>query len=164
MNDVTRIVPKPLNHEELQRMIDDQIHVKKVEYGDGHDLNLAVLDDLSLYIISDFDFSRLNLSGIRAYKTTFHQCRFAGADLYHSFFDETVAPGADFQGAVMVKSVLTSADLRGANFDGANLIRAEFMHCDLRGATFHNVDLETVFFLDCKLEGVASDAPIESQQ
>lgn len=157
MNNAVLAVPEPLDNETLQRMIDEQIHKTNSEHGPGHGLSIAVLNDLSLYIISDFDFSGLNLHGIFAQRTTFHRCRFIGTDLYHSDFDRTVAPGADFRKAILAKTTFYEADLRGANFDNANLVRTNFMDCDLRGATFRNVDFSGGWASDCNLEGAVYD-------
>lgn len=147
------LVQQALDDETLQRMIDDQRRKDDAKYGVGHGLNLPVLEDLSLYIISDFDFSGLNLSGIHAYKTTFHRCRFVSTDLYGADFSHMIAPRADFQQAILAKAVFSEADLSSANFDDANLIQTDFMNCDLRGATFRNADFSGGLVSDCNIEG-----------
>lgn len=146
-----RKTPQPLDNKTLQHMMDE--HMRYV-----HDHNGASPDvDLSLYIISDFDFSGLILRGIHAYKTTFYRCRFVGTDFYYSDFSETVAPGADFRGAILAKSVFSEADVSGANFDRANLVQTDFMDCDLRGATFRDVDFAGGMISDCRTEGAIYD-------
>lgn len=144
-------VPEILDDETIQRMMHE--HTKEVDANDGQGTDL----DLSLCIISNFDFSGMNLSGIHAYKTVFQECRFVGTDLYTADFSDTIAPGADFRKAVLAKSVFYGANLRGANFDGANLIRAYFKHCDLRGATFRDVDFSSGMISDCQTEGAIYD-------
>ena len=150
---VPRLVPEPLDNKTLQHMIEEQIRKDDSKYGVGNGLGLPVLEDLSLYIISDFDFSGLNLSGIYAQKTTFHRCRFVGTDLYGADFSHTIAPGANFQRAILAKAVFSQANLIGANFDDANLIQTDFMNCDLRRATFHNADFSGGLVSDCNTEG-----------
>lgn len=152
MTNAPRVVPEVLDNETLQRMMDEHTDYTKAHNGEGPDI------DLSLYIISDFDFSGLNLRGMHAQRTTFHRCRFVGTDLYTADFGYTVAPGADFRRAVLAKAVFNEAELSGANFDGANLIRTNFMDCDLRGATFRNVDFSGGWASDCNLEGAVYDA------
>jgi uncharacterized protein YjbI with pentapeptide repeats len=148
-----RRVPEPLDNKTLQRMINEQVHKIDAKYGLGHGLSLPVLEDLSLYIISDFDFSGLNLQAIHAYRTIFHRCRFVGTDLYGADFDETSAHGADFQQAILAKAVFSEANLSSANFDNANLIQADFMNCDLRRATFRGADFSGGVVADCNTEG-----------
>jgi len=142
-----RRVPEPLDNETLQRMMDEHMCYVHTHHGSGPDI------DLSLYIISDFDFSGLNLIGMHAQRTTFHRCRFVGTDLYTADFGYTVAPGADFRGATLAKAVFYEADVSGANFDGANLIQTDFMDCDLRGATFRHADFTGGLVSDCNTEG-----------
>lgn len=150
---VTKIrkIPEPLDNKTLQRMMDE--HMRYVHAHDGASPGV----DLSLYIISDFDFSGLILRGIHAYKTTFHRCRFVGTDFYYSDFSETAAPNADFREAILAKSVFSEANMRGANFDRANLIQTDFMECDLREATFRNVDFSGGMISDCQTEGAVYD-------
>ena len=148
-----RLVPEPLDNETLRGMIDDQISKDDAEHGAEHGLNLPVLEDLSFCIISDFDFSGLNLSGIHAQNTTFRRCRFVGTDLYGADFSRTIAPEADFQRAILAKAVFSEADLTRANFDDANLIQTDFMDCDLQGATFRNADFSGGLVSDCNIEG-----------
>ena len=147
-----RLTPEPLDNERLRRMIDDKISKDDAEHGAGHGLNLPVLEDLSFCIISDFDFSGLNLSGIHAQNTTFRRCRFVGTDLYGADLSRTIAPKADFQRAILAKAVFSESDLSNANFDDANLIQADFMDCDLRGATFRNADFSGGLVSDCNIE------------
>jgi len=147
MATVPRLKPETLDNETLQRMMDEHMRYVHAHHGSGPDI------DLSLYIISDFDFSGLNLDGMHAYKTTFHRCRFVDTDLSTADFGYTVAPGADFRGATLVKAVFYGADVSGANFDGANLIQTDFMHCDLRGATFRDADFSGGLVSDCNTEG-----------
>ena len=149
----SRLVPDPLDNETLQHMIDEQIHKIDAKHGLGHGLSLPVLEDLSLYIISDFDFSGLNLQGIHAHRTTFHRCRFVGTDLYGADFDETAARGADFRRATLAKAVFSEADLSGANFNRAILIQTSFMNCDLQRATFRDADFSGGLVSDCNTEG-----------
>ena len=146
------VLQQVLGNETLQRMIDEQTRKDDTKYGVGHGLNLPVLEDLSLYIINGFDFSGLNLSGMHAYKTIFHQCRFVGADLYGADFDETVAQEADFRQATLAKAVFSGADLSGAKFDNANLIQTDFMNCNLKGATFRDADFSGGLVSDCNIE------------
>lgn len=149
---VPRRVLEPLDNETLQRMIDEEGRKMAAKYGpSGPDL--PVLDDLSLYVVSNFDFSGLNLCGIHAHKTVFHCCRFVGADLFGADLSETVAAGADFQRVILAKSLISGADLRNANFDNANLIQADFFNCDLRGATFRNADFSGGIVSNCNIEG-----------
>ncbi|WP_223654455.1 pentapeptide repeat-containing protein [Hymenobacter psoromatis] len=152
INNVPRQVLEPLDNETLQRMIAEERRKMVAKYGpSGPDL--PVLDDLSLYFISDFDFSGLNLCGIHAHKTVFQRCRFVGADLFGADLSEMVAPGADFQRAILAKSTINDADLSSANFDDANLIRTDFFNCDLRGATFRNADFSGGIVSGCNVAG-----------
>ena len=144
-------VPEALDNATLQRMMNE--HMKEVDANNGEGTDL----DLSLYIIANFDFSGLSLSGVHAYKTVFQECRFVGTDLYTADFSNTVAPGTDFRKAVLAKSVFYGANLSGANFDGANLMRAYFKHCDLRGTTFRDVDFSGGMISDCQMEGAIYD-------
>ena len=147
----TRQVPQHLDNKTLQRMMDEHMSYVNAHNGSGPDI------DLSLYIISDFDFSSLILSGMHAYKTTFYRCRFVGTDLFGASFDETVAPSSNFQGAILAKSVFNEADFSGANFDDANLIRVSFTNCDLRRATFRNTDFSGGWVSECNMEGAIYD-------
>lgn len=142
-----RQVSEHLDNETLQRMMDEHMRYVGAHGGSGPDI------DLSLYIISDFDFSGLNLSGIHAQRTTFHRCQFVGTDLYSADFNRTIAPGADFRMAVLAKAVLNEADFSGANFDGANMASIDIMDCDLRGATFRDADFTGGLVSDCNTEG-----------
>lgn len=145
--DEPRRVPEPLDNETLQRMMDEHMHYVHAHGGSGPDI------DLSLYIISDFDFSGLILCGMHAQRTTFQRCRFIGTDLYAADFNRTVAPGADFRRAILAKAVLNEADFSDANFDGANLASVDIMDCDLRRATFRNADFTGGLVSDCNTEG-----------
>ena len=142
-----RKVPEPIDNDTLQRLVNEDL--RYLHENPGADSTL----ELSLYIISDFDFSGLDLRGIHAQNTTFHRCRFVGTDFYGADFGGTKAPNADFRGAVLAKAEFYEADLSGANFDGANLIRTNFMDCDLRGATFRNADFSGGLVSDCNTEG-----------
>ncbi len=142
-----RKVPEPIDNDTLQRLVDKDLRYLRENPGASSNLQL------SLYIISDFDFSGLNLSGIHAQNTTFHRCRFVGTDFYGADFDGTIALGADFRRAGLAKAVFNEANLSGANFDGANCASADFMNCDLRGATFLNVDFSGGILSDCNTEG-----------
>lgn len=146
-----RKVPEPIDNETLQRLVDEDVRYLRERPGADSTL------ELSLYIISDFDFSGLNLSGIHAQNTTFYRCRFVGTDLFGADFYGTVAPGADFRGAILAKSVFYEADVSDAIFDGANLIQTDFMDCDLRGATFRDVDFSGGIISDCQTEGAIYD-------
>ncbi len=142
-----RKVPEPIDNETLQRLVDEDLFYLHTHPGASSKL------ELSLYIISDFDFSGLKLYGIHAQRTTFHRCRFVGTDFYGADFDGTAAPGADFRGAGLAKAVFNEANLSGANFDGANCASADFMDCDLRGASFRNADFTGGLVSDCNTEG-----------
>lgn len=142
-----RKVPEPIDNKTLQRLVDED--VRYLHDHPGADSTL----ELSLYIISDFNFSGLNLRGIHAQRTTFHQCRFVGTDLFGADFSGTVAPGADFRDAVLAKAEFYEADLSGANFDEANLIRVYLKRCNLRGATFRNADFTGGLVSECSTEG-----------
>jgi len=154
MNTSNAVVQEVLDNETLTRILES--HALNLE-SNGREGQEA---DLSCYIISDFDFSGLRLSGIHAQDTTFHRCCFHRTDLYGVDFSGAAAPSADFRDAVLAKAEFHRADLHGANFDGANLVQTFFLDSDLRGATFRRADLAGTSFSGSEVIGAVFDQPI----
>ena len=154
VNDAHPTAAQVVDNETLIHILES--HARRLKHGrqEGQEA------DLSLLIISDFDFSNLSLSGIHISGTTFHRCCFQRTDLYGVVFDEIAAPAVDFGSAVLAKAEFYDADLRDANFDGANIVQTFFLNCDLRGATFRGADLADTSFSGSNIEGAVFDQPV----
>lgn len=167
MNQTHTADQKVLDNETLTQMLESHARSLEPAGQDGQGREGQEREgqeaQLSLFIISDFDFSGLSLYDIHhIYNTTFHRCRFQRTDCYGVVFDEIAAPAADFREAVLAKAEFYDADLRDANFDSANPIRVFFLNCDLRGATFRGADLSCASFSGSELEGAVFDQPINN--
>ena len=154
MNPSDDLVQQILDNETLTRILESHALNLETSGREGQEA------DLSRYVISDFDFSGLDLSSIHIYGTTFHRCRFQRTDLYGVVFSEASAPSGDFREAVLAKAEFHGADLQGANFDGANLIRALFLGCNLRAATFQGANLASTSLSGSDVAGALFDEPI----
>lgn len=162
MNHTHTADQKVLDNETLTQMLESHARYHASARQDGQERE-GEEAQLSLFSISDFDFSGLSLYDIHhIYNTTFHRCRFRGTDLFGVVFDEIAAPAADFREALLAKAEFYRADLRDANFDNANLLRVFFLNCDLRGATFRGADLSCAGFTGNEIEGAVFDQPIDN--
>ncbi len=84
---------------------------------------------------------------------------FGGADLSHSRFDDSilrgiVLQGATFEGASLVDTDLSRADLRGASFKNAFLNGANFNRAQLAGADFTGAELSGTLLTEVDLSEV----------
>lgn len=70
-------------------------------------------------------------------ESTLAGTRFYQSRMGFAYLRDIKAPGADFRGADLNRSILTGADLNGAWFEGANLQGANLAGADLRNAIFH---------------------------
>jgi uncharacterized protein YjbI with pentapeptide repeats len=106
----------------------------------AHDLHAQIL----------FDYGRLDT----------HETRdFSGANLSHSRFDDSILRGivfhgATFDGASLVDTDLSRADLRGVTFKGAFLNGTNFNRAQLAGADFTDAELSRTLLTDVDLSEV----------
>lgn len=84
---------------------------------------------------------------------------FSGANLSHTRFDDSILRGlilhgATFEGASLVDTDLSRADLRGVSFKGAFLNGTNFNRAQLAGADFTDAELSRTLLTDVDLSEV----------
>jgi uncharacterized protein YjbI with pentapeptide repeats len=130
-------VRQAIDHAELLEMANAYHKYNISEGKEGHDIDLAG------YLIEDFDFSGLDLTGLNGRISTFVRCKFNGCDLYYSYFNDSEFTDVDFSDAILVKAELCGIQANNTCFDRAKLVRAEFMECKFTDVSFRNADLNS---------------------
>ena len=93
--------------------------------------------------------SKLNQADLT--KASLEGARLQGAELADANLLRTQCTGADFSGAILLRSDLTGSDLSQANFTGADLQEANLTAADLRGVIWKNARLEKLILRDAKV-------------
>jgi uncharacterized protein YjbI with pentapeptide repeats len=138
-------VPRPLTHNDLNRMMLEHNNYRSSGGKEGQILNLTS------YVVEDFNFSKQDLSGIDAYNSVFIRCKFTGCNLAYSHFSGSEFTDVDFSDAVFVKAELYDVKAEKTCFDRANLRCAEFMSAKLVDVSFRNADLGGGILSDSEL-------------
>lgn len=140
-----------LHHDAVQRILNAHDVYIRSEGKQG------VQADLGAYIIADYDFSGLDLSGINTRESVFTRCRFVRCMLYGTYFSGSSLTHADFTSAMLSKAEFYDVDASAARFDGAVLVRAEFIGATLRATTFRHADLHSATISSCDLTDAVFD-------
>lgn len=95
--------------------------------------------DLSNCVLSEIDFSGLNLRGFRLTGADLSRCKFTQADLSHADLADAIAVHANcesvnFDGTVLSRVDFSDSVLPGASFRGAEVSGTRFDRCDLSGS------------------------------
>lgn len=134
--------------------------------------------DISIRLLYNTNSPKINLRGVYAYRTTFHNfaieeaillnADFKQAYLIRSNFNRVNAEQSDFHGARIFRSTLAGvnfekADLRAlkvrksdfsnANFRNARMQASYFWASSFRSADLRGADLRLVNFVGCDLSG-----------
>jgi uncharacterized protein YjbI with pentapeptide repeats len=110
------------------------------------------------------DFSRVFARKATVTKSSFDQCRFAGADWEKCTFVECDLRGCHFDGARLERTTFLQCKLDGASFVGAHLhrlravhhttaARAVFRGANLTLANLRNIDLDSADFTEADATG-----------
>lgn len=113
--------------------------------------NENTVPDLSNTIVREInlqgaDFSDLSLTGAEFRKTDLKKADFSGCYASDFYLNESVANGASFKQASVLRSTFYLCSLMNCDFRNANLAATSFTDCNLTGADFRNANIRGVDF------------------
>lgn len=95
----------------------------------------------------------VSLESVHAHDVCFERCSMRdlrasdGADFSRARFVLVEAPGAQFQGAIVIDTNFAGSDLDGADFSEALAVRTNLFECRLKGACFDRANMEEAVLL-----------------
>ncbi|MCB0532005.1 MAG: toll/interleukin-1 receptor domain-containing protein [Saprospiraceae bacterium] len=98
-------------------------------------LNTTTYGMLMRSSLSDFDFSRTNLSDCVFWEIVLHRTRFQGANLSGTEFRQCDLYQVDLEAAELSRSTFVLSLFREANFQGAHFGQSHFAYSPLQGCT-----------------------------
>jgi hypothetical protein len=120
------------------------------------DMYLSLLTG-SLIRDSVFDrviFTRSDLDGIRAEKSTFTECDFTSCDLRSSVFIDCVFERCDFHGTYIDDCQLQGSKLLSCQLENATLTRCEFRRTPLHSCNVKQASFLHSKFYDCAISDI----------